>query len=103
MPAPLIPIIMLAARIGGKKAIQSAIKRVSKGRAAQLVREGKARYAKEVEGSLGDALTKAVPTSQEGDTFILQEKVKDEATGIEKTIKVIIEIIDGNAVPIYRI
>ena len=59
MPAPLIPIIMLAARIGGKKAIQSAIKRVSKGRAAQLVREGKARYAKEVEGSLGDALTKA--------------------------------------------
>ncbi len=44
-----------------------------------------------------------MPTSQEGDTFILQEKVKDEATGIEKTIKVIIEIIDGNAVPIYRI
>ena len=50
-----------------------------------------------------DALDSAVPTSQEGDTFILQEKVKDEATGIEKTIKVIIEIIDGNAVPIYRI
>ena len=50
-----------------------------------------------------DALDLAVPTSQEGDTFILQEKVKDEATGIEKTIKVIIEIIDGNAVPIYRI
>jgi hypothetical protein len=50
-----------------------------------------------------DALNSAVPTSQEGDTFILQEKVKDEATGIEKTIKVIIEIIDGNAVPIYRI
>jgi len=44
-----------------------------------------------------------MPTAQEGDTFILQEKIKDQATGVEKTIKAIIEIIDGRAVPIYRI
>ena len=50
-----------------------------------------------------DALDKAMPTAQEGDTFILQEKVKDDSTGVEKTIKVIIEVIDGQAVPIYRV
>ena len=44
-----------------------------------------------------------MPTSQEGDTFIVQETVKDPNSGIEKTIKVIIEVIDGQAVPIYRI
>ena len=48
-------------------------------------------------------LNSAMPTAQEGDTFILQETIKDEATGVEKTIKAIIEIIDGQAVPIYRI
>ena len=50
-----------------------------------------------------DALSKAMPTAQEGDTFIVQETVKDPNSGIEKTIKVIIEVIDGQAVPIYRI
>ena len=50
-----------------------------------------------------DALDQAMPTAQEGDTFILQEKVKDDSTGVEKTIKVIIEVIDGQAVPIYRV
>ena len=50
-----------------------------------------------------DALSKAMPTAQEGDAFIVQETVKDPNSGIEKTIKVIIEVIDGQAVPIYRI
>jgi len=50
-----------------------------------------------------NGLDAAMPTAQEGDTFILQEKIKDEVTGVEKTIKAIIEIIDGQAVPIYRI
>jgi hypothetical protein len=50
-----------------------------------------------------DALNKAMPTAQEGDTFIVQETVKDPNSGIEKTIKVIIEVIDGQVVPIYRI
>ena len=62
LPALLVPIIYTAARVGGQKAIQSVIKHVTKKKASELVKAGKARYAKDVERSLGEGISKATPT-----------------------------------------
>ena len=62
MALPLVPIVLLGARIGASKGIQALIKRVTKKEADKLVKAGKARYAKDVERSLGEGISKATPT-----------------------------------------
>ena len=43
-------------------------------------------------------------TAQEGDTFIVQEKVKDSITGKDATQRIIVEIQkDGSVKPVYNL
>jgi len=48
-------------------------------------------------------LTAALSTAEEGDTFVVSETVKDEKSGVSKTLKFIIEIVDGTPQRIYTI
>ena len=51
-----------------------------------------------------EGLKKKIGTAQEGDTFIVQEKVKDSITGADTTARIIVEIQkDGSAKPIYNL
>ena len=51
-----------------------------------------------------EGLKKKIGTAEVGDTFIVQEKVKDSITGADTTARIIVEIQkDGSAKPIYNL
>jgi hypothetical protein len=51
-----------------------------------------------------EGLKKKIGTAEFGDTFIVQEKVKDPITGADTTARIIVEIQkDGSAKPIYNL
>ena len=51
-----------------------------------------------------EGLKKKIGTAEVGDTFIVQEKVKDSITGADTTQRIIVEIQkDGSAKPIYNL
>ena len=51
-----------------------------------------------------EGLKKKIGTAEFGDTFIVQEKIKDSITGADTTARIIVEIQkDGSAKPIYNL